>query len=57
MAVWLAAARADARALRLLPPGTKTAPTDLSAALADAAYLAKRERENERTRKYRERAA
>lgn len=53
--IFHAAARADARALRLLPIGTRHAPTDLAAALADAEWLTRRERENQRARNYRER--
>lgn len=55
--IFHAAARADARALRLLPIGTKVAPTDLAAALADADYLARRARINEQVRGWRERVA
>lgn len=53
--IFRAAALADARALRLLGPGAKVAPTDLGAALADADYLEMRERESERAREYRAR--
>lgn len=55
--IFRAAAVADARALRLLPVGTRTAATDLAAALADAEYLEHRERENQRAREYRRRVA
>jgi len=55
--VFLAAARQEARALRLLPPGTKVTALDLAAALADAQYAEMRSAENERARRHRERVA
>lgn len=58
MAALRAAARQEALALRLLPPGVRCQPLDITAALDDHTYLARRARENARARRYRkERAA
>ena len=55
--VFQQAARADARALRLLDPGTRHRPTDLAAALDDADYLEARRHANQRTQAWRKRTS